>query len=91
MGLGLDSFLDLTPFEWMGIKCKYLEQKDKDRQMDWEIARWTVFKIACPPQPKTKGQLFSVKDFIVFPWEEDEKKAEITNEEKFRAAVKRYE
>jgi hypothetical protein len=90
MGLGLGDFLDLTPFEWIGIKARFIEYREKADRERWELARWKVFRTACPPQPKTAGGLLSPRDFILFPWELEDKPAERTSEEKFKAAIERY-
>ena len=92
MGLGLGDFLDLTPFEWIGIKCRFIEYKNKAEQERWELARWQVFRTACPPQPKTKNGLLSVTDFIRFPWDASTGSAiePKKDEEAFRRAVERY-
>ncbi len=76
MGLGLDDFLDLTPFEFIAVKNRYLEQQYEQKKEQWEMTRWQVFRNICPPQPRTKGGYLKPRDFIVFPWEEKEVKKE---------------
>jgi hypothetical protein len=91
MGLGLGDFLDLTPFAWMGIKNRFLQYSAKADQERWEMTRWLAFRIACPPEPKTKGGRIGVTDFIRFPWEDQHAIVQPGKDEAaFRRAVERY-
>jgi len=92
MGLGLDCFLDLTPFEFITIKGKYLEQQHELQKERWEIARWQVFRTVCPPQSKSKRGLLGVKDFILFPWEkkEPDKKLQKADPEHVKRLIEKW-
>lgn len=74
MGLGLNDFLDLTPFDFIKAKCKYLEYQRDLQKERWEIARWQVFRSTCPPTARIKNGLLRPSDFIEFTWEEKVKK-----------------
>ncbi|WP_346856584.1 hypothetical protein [uncultured Draconibacterium sp.] len=47
MGLSLDTYLSLTPFEFYEAYRKFIEKLEKDREWkelhDWRVARWTAY------------------------------------------------
>jgi hypothetical protein len=91
MGLGLGDFLDLTPFEWLGVKKRFIEARNTAFKERWELARWTVFRTTCPPQPKMKGGLISMTDFRLFPWEEEVKSGKKEKDEaRFLQMVEKF-
>lgn len=71
MGLGLDDFLDLTPFEFMEVKQQFNEHQNDLFRNEWEKTRWLAFRTAYPPQPKGRKEVRAT-DFVVFPWEREE-------------------
>lgn len=92
MGLGLEDFLNLTPFEFQAVYLKHIEKIEKEREWEtntrWQIARWKVFRTLCPPQQKS----ISIFDLIELPGDEiirQRKKSEETTPEKFEEAKRR--
>jgi len=84
MGLGLGDFLDLTPFEWFGIKNRYIEASSQAYKERWEMTRWHAWRTVCPPTSKPGG--ISVLDFIRFPWEaKNETVKPVKDIERFKA------
>jgi len=96
MGLGLDDFLDLTPYEFQVAYQMYLDKINADREWEYlkamRVARWQVFRTLCPPQGKKK---ISVYDLVELPGDQEimehmktENSSEESTEEKFKAACK---
>lgn len=92
MGLGLEDFLNLTPFEFNEAHKAFIEKLNADREWQYnammQVARWQVFKTLCPPQQKQ----ISILDLIELPGDEVYKKAaeeKQTNREKFEKAKER--
>jgi len=75
MGLSLETYLSLTPFQFQEAYNRYLEKVKSDREhaenVAWQVARWQVFRTLCPPQKKQ----ISVFDLIELPGDEAYKKA----------------
>jgi hypothetical protein len=71
MGLALDDFLELTPFEYMEVKTEYNEHQNDIFRNEWEKSRWLAFRMAYPPDPNGRKKV-KVTDFVVFPWEREE-------------------
>lgn len=88
MGLSLDTYLDLTPFQFVEAYHSFMERIAKEREWhelkDWQIARWQVWRTLCPPNDKKE---YSVMDVLELPGDkdaEDKKKAEAQGEESSR-------
>ena len=93
MGLGLDDFLNLTPFEFEAIQSAYFEKIVADREweenLQWQVARWQVWRNMCPPDKKQ----LSVIDLIELPGDEEIKaqiKQRQTDAEKYKKAKSRF-
>ena len=58
MGLGLEDFLNLTPFEFNEAHTAFMEKLKADREWQYsammQTARWQVFRTLCPPDKGTK-------------------------------------
>lgn len=73
MGLDLESFLSLTPYEFQAVHTAFIKKTQSDR--DWEeikdlrVARWQVLKMLCRPQKKE----ISVYDLIELPGDKEQK------------------
>lgn len=67
MGLGLEDFLSLTPFEFAEAWQKWVKQREHEQQQEWERVRMQVFWTLCPPQEKQ----ITIYDINRFPWEKD--------------------
>jgi len=54
--------------------------------VQWEVARWQVFRAMCPPEKKE----IRITDLIEFPWEQEELKKQKSTEERFRKVVEKF-
>jgi hypothetical protein len=74
MGLSLDTYLDLTPFQFSEAYKRFLERVGKEREWqelkDWQIARWQVWRTLCPPNDKKE---YSVMDILELPGDREAK------------------
>lgn len=67
MGMGLETFLSLTPDQFRDCYMQFLEAEKEKREADelarWQVARWQVWRSLCPPQGKKLSQF----DMITLP------------------------
>ncbi len=75
MGLGLETFLDLTPFEFEAAHRRYIEKIERDREAELYqkmlVARLQLFRQLCPPV----GKQIRITDLWELPGEAEERKA----------------
>lgn len=75
MGMSLETYLQLTPYQFQKVYECYLDKIKKDREyaenVAWQVGRWQVFRTLCPPTKKKIG----VFDLIELPGDEQYKKA----------------
>ena len=71
MGLSMETFLSLTPFEFQEVYGAFLTKQNTDREHEYlramRVARWQVFRTMCPP----KGKQVSVMDLIELPGDKE--------------------
>jgi len=71
MGLDLETYLSLTPFEFQEVYKSFTEKTVSDREWeeikDMRVARWQVFRTLCPPQQKK----VSVYDLVELPGDKE--------------------
>ena len=92
MNLSYADFLKLTEDEFDTIYEKWLARQEALSRERWEVARWTAFRVVCPPQPKIKGGKISILDFIQFPWEKETKANEVESTyERFKQLAERWQ
>jgi len=67
MGLSLDTYLELTPYQFRRAYELFIDKVQKERDQvelnAWQVARWQVWRTLCPPQ----GQQISMMDLIQLP------------------------
>lgn len=93
MGLGLETFLDLTPFEFQCVHRRFIEKIEKDREAELYqkllVARLQLFKQLCPP----KGKQIKITDLWELPGEAEDIAAKrrkvIENKERDRERMRR--
>ena len=60
MGMGLETFLQLTPHQFAQSYKKHLEAKREEIEaielINWQVARWQVWRTLYPPDKKTANQ-----------------------------------
>jgi hypothetical protein len=85
-----DDFLSLRPDEFEYLYRHYqetdIQRREESYRMQWESARWQVFRTLCPPDKKQ----ITVYDLIEFPWEKEEIEKQKSTEERFRQVVKKF-
>ena len=78
MGMSLDTYLGLTPYQFGLCWQKHQEQKQQERQaaelVQWQVARWQVWRSLCPPQKKKISQF----DLITLPGDDQVKEQTTT-------------
>ena len=88
MGLSLETFLDLTPFEFNEAHRLFIEKIEKDREaqfyMQMYTARLQLFRQLCPP----KGKTLRITDLWELPGEATQLKKE---REKKKSTKERFE
>ena len=93
MGLDLETYLSLTPFEFQEVYKAFVEKASLDREWqelkDMRVARWQVFRTLCPPQQKT----ISVYDLIELPGDKEQKERieAISKAKEQRSTQERFE
>jgi hypothetical protein len=87
MGLALEDFLRLTPFEFSATYKHWLKHNEHQERMEWERARWSVFKAMTPPNKKQITML----DLIEFPWEKEIVKKTQSSKERFEQLKKKWQ
>jgi len=91
MGLSLETFLSLTPFEFQEAYSAFLKKMNSDREWEYlkslRVARKQVFRMLCPPQNKQ----ISESDLWELPGDEKaEKKTEGSTKAKFEDLKERW-
>lgn len=70
MGMSLETYLQLTPYQFQKAYNNFIEKTKTDRQahenVAWQVARWQVFRTLCPPKKKK----INVFDLIELPGDE---------------------
>lgn len=96
MGLSLETYLDLTPFQFSEVYKRFLERIEKEREWqelkDWQIARWQVWRTLCPPNDKKE---YSVMDILELPGDKEAKeraegKTELSSRERYEALKRKF-
>jgi hypothetical protein len=96
MGLSLETYLDLTPFQFSEVYKRFLERIEKEREWqelkDWQIARWQVWRTLCPPNDKKE---YSVLDMLELPGdreakEKEKEKTEPSSRDRYEALKQRF-
>lgn len=93
MGLDLETYLSLTPFEFQEVHKAFIEKTTSNR--DWEeikdmrVARWQVFRTLCPPKKKE----ISIFDLIELPGDKEQKERieAVKLEQNKRSTAERFE
>ncbi|MGQ1889129.1 hypothetical protein ACT29H_01675 [Thermophagus sp. OGC60D27] len=89
MGLGLDTFLNMTPFEFAEAWQLWVKNKEHEERLAWERTRMQVFWTICPPQKKQ----ITPYDINRFPWEREIKTphdAPMSTQERFEMLKKKW-
>lgn len=84
MGLALEDFLLLTPFEFTATRKAFYQEQKRQSEEAFAVAAWQAFKITCPGE----GKQFSYQDFLPPHMQPEEVKPAPLSEEK---SLERYE
>ncbi len=75
MGMGMETFLSLTPGQFADSYNEFREAEKERREADslvqWQTARWQVWRTLCPPQGKKLSQF----DLLDLPGDNEIKEA----------------
>ena len=91
MGLALDDFLKLTPFEFAAARNAYYKNMLQAERVRWMQAGWTAFKMVCPGGKKS----YAFSDFIPStlteqPQKVTKKLSAAEQEKRFRELAKKF-
>lgn len=86
LGMSLEDFLDISPFEFSEIHASWLELQEHREHNEWDRARWSIFKTLCPPDKKS----ITIYDIQDFEWDPQQKKAPISTRERFDELTQKY-
>ncbi|RKE02304.1 hypothetical protein [Marinifilum flexuosum] len=89
MGLSLETFLSLTPFEFQECYSAYLKKLNNDREWEYlksmRVARRQVFRTLCPPPGK------QISEFDLWELPGDNEIKDHQNEKTGGSTKERYE
>ncbi len=96
MGMSLETFLMLTPDQFMlayeAFRERIRAEAEHSEQLAWNVARWQVWRAMCPPEGKKQ---LSVFDLLTLPGDEtikQEKAKKVTpsTEDRFRRLAEKW-
>ncbi|PKQ69398.1 hypothetical protein BZG01_00220 [Labilibaculum manganireducens] len=95
MGLSLESFLSLTPFEFQEAYMCFLKRQINDREWEYlksmRVARWQIWRTLCPP----KSKQISLMDLVELPGDKEaleqlKDTKEVSTQERFEELNKKW-
>jgi hypothetical protein len=88
MGLSLDDFLDLTPFQFTRMIKAWGEQNELREKVRWEQARYLAYAMVIPhldsKKPNTPQSVFPL------PWDKKPEPAKQSSKERFEELKRKW-
>lgn len=91
MGLSLDTYLALTPFEFREVHQRFIERIERDRESreigEWRRTRWLAWSTGNYDRAKVESEF----DILELPYDTELKAAREAKAEKETSSRDRYE